>query len=274
MKVGEDKVKVLVVASQKGGVGKTTISLNLAYAMANRGWRTLLVDTDPQGAIGLGLTEKISQAPGLAEFTVRREPLSKLVIKTRLSTFRLLTLGQMSAQYTPQFNAALADGSVLHRLIQEAQGDNDLMLIDTPCGFGGSSLGALRVCDFVLSPVQAEPVALRSIPQILEVVAWLQEEGYPLQIVGLLVSMFQSHDETSAAVVEEIRTHFPEQLLFKTVVPRDPSFLKASAAGVPLGLLSRRPPAGARVFEQLAFELEERLAMYEESNDGPISLVD
>lgn len=267
-------MKSLVVASQKGGVGKTTLTLNMAYAVAKRGWRVLVVDSDPQGAVGLGLSEKLERASGLAEYVVGDGDLNELAIRTKLGDLSLLVRGRVSPQFTPQFASALEDGHVFSQVLQEAEGQFDLVVIDVPCGFSGVSLGAMRVSDFVISPVQAEPVALRSIPQLLQVLQWFQKEGHSVQMLGFVMSMVQPDDPISAEVIEEVRNKLPSQLIFETMIPRDNVFLKASAAGVPLGLLSRRPPVQANIFDRIALELEDRLSLHEGIDDEPLSLLD
>ena len=150
----------LAVASAKGGVGKTTVALHMSHALAERGWRVLLVDTDPQGAIGLSLSRKVSQAPGLAEYVTGQAELAELVVQTRLPTLRLLPVGQLHPEDTLAFANVLANGAVLKQIASHAEEATDVLIIDTPCGFGGITLGALRVATHVLSPIQAEPVAL------------------------------------------------------------------------------------------------------------------
>jgi chromosome partitioning protein len=269
------QVKVLSVVSQKGGVGKTTISLNMSYALASRGCRTLLVDVDPQGAIGISLTQKVQTSQGLAEFIAQQKPLRSVVVATRLPQLHLVPLGQLSSQYTQQFGAALSSGVEFQRLVREAQSFYDLVIIDTPAGFNGPTVGAMRAADFALSPLQAEPIALRSISQLLEILTWLREDGHSIMLAGLVVSMWQANHPVSNAVVAELRKKFPSRALFQTMIPRDPVFLEASAAGVPLGLLSRRAPAQSMVFEQLAIEVETRLSLQQkEPGGGPMSLVD
>lgn len=267
-------MKVIVVASQKGGVGKTTLSLNLSYALAKRGWRVLVVDCDPQGAIGLGLSDKLEGAPGLAEFIVSKGDLSSLAIQTRLAGLSLLVRGRVSPQYTPQFASALENGTVFQRLYEAAKDSYEIVLVDTPCGFSGITLGAMRHADYVISPVQSEPVSLRSIPQLLQVINWFQREGHSLQMSGFVMSMLQDQDDISQSVAQEMLDTFPQDLLFNTHIPRDSVFLKASAAGVPVGLLSRRPPAQANLFDTLALEVEERIALHEDFEDEPLSLLD
>ena len=149
----------------------------------------------------------------------------------------------------------------------------DVVLIDTPSGFGGITMGAMRAVDAVISPLQAEPIALRSVTQLLEVIGALRLEGARTELAGLVLTMLQLRNEQSLSVAQELWTRFPDTIVFNTTIPRDVEFLAASAAGVPLTLLSRKPPAVAAAFTQLAQELESRIELRtKEGHDGPIAL--
>ncbi|MBI4952412.1 MAG: ParA family protein [Myxococcales bacterium] len=266
---------VLAIVSPKGGCGKTTVALNLSLAFARRGWSTLLVDTDPQGAVGLSLTRRVADARGLAEYVAHRRPLGEVVIATRLENLAILPIGHIAIQDTPGFHAALADGAALGRLVEEAAAAYHLVIFDTPSGFGGATVGALRAATHVLCPVQAEPLASRSVTQVFEVLAWLRDNEVAVEPVGLLLTMLQLREKDSLEAAETVWGGFPEELVLEPAVPRDPAFLAASSAGVPVGLLSRRPPPVAMVFDKLAAELEQRMRLTEkEPDDGPVALVD
>ena len=263
------------VVSQKGGVGKTTVALNLAYAMARRGTRTLLVDLDPSGSIGLSLTRRVAKAPGVAEFASRTAPLDKLLIETRLNELMVLPAGQISPLRAHEFTAALSSGEILNHMCRSLQDDVDIVIFDTPSGFGGSTLGALKAADFAVCPVQAEPVAARLVLRVLDLIAGLRDEGAHVTLAGILITMLQQQSKPSSTVAEELWQSLPKDLLFRTSIPRDGAFLDASAAGVPIGLLRRRAPPVAMAFEQLAAELEQRIGLApRESRDEPIALVD
>lgn len=264
-------MKVLSVVSQKGGVGKTTVSLNLALAFARRGHRSLLVDADPQGAIGLSL-QRGSGGPGLASYVARRGPLDRAVAHTKLPELDLLPMGNIAIQDTAAFGARLNDGTELQRLLGEC-GAYDLVMIDTPSGFSGVTMGAMRVSTHVISPLQAEPLAVRSASQLLEVVAALRRDGATVTLAGLVLTMLDLRNGDSLGVATEVWSDFPEAAVLQTNIPRDAAFLKASGAGVPVGLLSRTPPPVAALFDQLAQELEPKLGLRKEvKDDGPISL--
>ena len=262
------------VASQKGGVGKTTVALNLAHAIARRGWRTLIIDTDPQGGIGLSLSKRTATAAGLAQFISGTAPLDSVIIQTKLDTLSILPVGRLAMQDTPGFGMVLADGAALAGVLAQTSGRFDVVLLDTPSGFSGVTMGALRASTHVLSPVQAEPLAARSLAQLLEVLGAVRNEGSQVELLGVVLTMLQTRVEKSLTVADELWTQLGDRV-FQTSIPRDALFLEASAAGVPLGLLTRRPSAASSAFEQLAIEVEARLKLVPaEEAYGPVSLVD
>jgi chromosome partitioning protein len=264
-------MKVVAVASQKGGVGKTTLALNLGFALARLGWRTLVVDADPQGAIGLSIDKRVSRAAGLADFLAERSTLAELVLRTRLPELGLLPNGYLSVQEGARFRQQMATGQ-LRRLFDALSPFWEVVLVDTPGGLGSATMGILCSVEHVVAAVQSEPIGLRSIPQLIDAIGWVRESGIPVNLLGFAINMV-SDEEASQQVVREMYRLFPGDVIFRTTIPRDPVFLKASAAGVPLGLLARRAPPAARFFEALAHEIEGRLRL-EHADDGPISLLD
>ncbi len=265
-------MKVVSVVSQKGGVGKTTVALNVAFALARRGHRVLLADTDPQGGIGLSL-QRLQPGAGLAGYVARRLPLQSLAVKTRLPEFHVLPMGNIAIQDTHAFAARLADGAELRRLVGDAAPLYDLLVLDTPSGFTGVTMGAMRVSDSVLSPLQSEPLAMRSASQLLEVIAVLRAEGAPLSLGGLLLTMLDVRNADSLGVAMEAWSDLPAAAVLQTTIPRDAVFLRSSGAGVPVGLLSLQPPPVASLFEQVAIELEPRIGIRKDEKDGgPIPL--
>lgn len=269
-------MKSLVVASQKGGVGKTTVSLHTAHSLAEKGYNVLLVDCDPQGAIGLSLSKKVAQRPGFADYVDAGTALEQLVVSTRVPTFHLLPIGHLPPIQTEPFSSRLADGEIFRQLLFDAaQLGHEVVLVDTPCGFGGITLGALKSATHVLSPIQAEPIALRSVTQLLELIQSLRREGHGVELVGFVITMLQLRQAESSTVAQEVWEKFPDRLLFSANVPRDSVFLEATAAGVPVGLLRRPPPPVAHVFDLIAAELEGRMGLSTtRQSDGPQPLVD
>ena len=269
-------MKSLVIASPKGGVGKTTVALHLSYALAARGHRMLLIDCDPQGAIGLSLSKKMTSAAGFHEYVRRGQSLEAITIKSKVENFHLVPVGQLSPIDTELFSSALSSGGHMQRLLADAKAEGyDLVVVDTPCGFGGITMGAMRVCSHVLAPIQAEPIALRAATQLLELVAALRTQGCSIEVTGFLVTMLQLRQNESYGVAQEVWDRFPDRLLFDVHVPRDPVFLEATAAGVPVALLRRPPPPVTHVFDLVAAEMEFRLGLTQSrESDGPQPFLD
>jgi chromosome partitioning protein len=266
-------VTAVAVASQKGGVGKTTVALNLAHAWARRGHATVLVDVDPQGAVGLSLSKRLSQASGVFEW-MQGQPLDRLLVRTRVQTLTLLPVGRIPATESQRFQGQLEDGRVLRRLV-DALRAFDVVLFDTPSGFVGATLGALRASRWVVTPVQAEPIAARTLMRTVETVGALRREGAKLDLAGILVTMVQTDDPSSGAIAEDLVRTVPSHFMLKSRIPRDALLLQASSAGVPVGLLKKYPPPVALAFDQLAAELEPRVGLGgKERDDAPVTLVD
>jgi chromosome partitioning protein len=263
----------IAFSSLKGGVGKTSTALNCAFAFARRGARTLLIDTDPQGAIGLSL-EGVSERPGLAASIASGTPPLVDVVKTRLPELHLLPIGRVDTLDVDRFASDAREADVLKRLVAAGQHDYDVLIFDTPAGLGGMTRLALEAVDSVIAVAQCEPLALRSLPRLLELLARLREGGSGCSLLGVVGNMSSFRDPVILASLEELWGLYREQV-FDTAIPRDSAFLQASRAGVPLGLLSRRPPAVAAVFDSLVAEIEARLGIGEGgADDGPIRLVD
>jgi len=265
----------LGICSQKGGVGKTTVALNMAYSFARRGWKTALADIDPQGSVGLSLSEKVANANGIAQIISGECGLEEALIQTRLPELKLLPAGHNATKIFAKHYEEIERGSALYAIFDQPQMQElDLLLIDTPSGLGGPTLGAIRVCQHLLVPVQAEPLSVRSLPSLIETLEGINEDGIDVSVAGVLLTMVNTKIEESVALEEEMKALLPDDVMMPVSIPRSSSFWQASARGVPLGLLRNSPPQAA-LFDQCASELEVRIGLLnDQSDEEEVSLVD
>ncbi len=265
----------LTIASLKGGVGKTTIALNTAFAFARRGYRTLLVDTDPQGAIGMSLAGSMREKAGLSSIVRDGASAVEACVQTRVSTLSILPVGTVHALDTDDFNDRVQRHRTLEQVRDALSATHDVLIFDTPAGLGGVTRAAIEAANGLLVPVQCEPLALRAMPQMLELLSALQQRGTKCELLGVVASMSSFRDPVVLASLEEVWSLY-DKVILETSIPRDPIFLKASQAGVPVGLLSKRMPPVAAVFDRLVGELEARMSINESEpgDDSPIRLVD
>ncbi|HEY8990692.1 MAG TPA: ParA family protein [Luteolibacter sp.] len=249
----------LVVSSQKGGVGKTTLSINLAHAFARAGVKTLLIDADPQGSVGLSLTKQSRTLSGIYDYLADPGiPLERLIVPTRLDTFALVANGQAS-DYESGGGVA---GSYLARLrmflrAAETMG-YELCVIDTAAGLFGLTGDVIAAGDAVIIPQQAEPLGVRSVPKLLEGLDRLRVMNPRLAVLGVVLTMVQHDVPESLEAAKAMRQILPGELVFDTSVPRHPLFIRASARGVPIGAMEEGRGALA-VFEALRAEVQGKL---------------
>ncbi len=250
----------LATASQKGGVGKTTVCINLGHALARRGWNILLVDTDAQGGIGLSLSRSTRHKRGFYDFLAHGGEIRPFILPTRLPEFSILPCGTQ-ADFLRVGHVDEAPEKIRDLLRQCDILGYDCVILDTAAGLNGITEAAVRGADWVLIPQQAEPLAARSVPLLLETLARFRKEGSGVRVAGILLTMLQATHDASLKVARELRQILPPTLLFSQAVPRDAIFLEASALGLPLALVRKNSPPAALVFDQIAAELENRIAL-------------
>ena len=256
----------IVLASTKGGTGKTTCALNLAVALAEKGRSILLVDLDPQGSIGFALAKKDTEWRGLAEYLMEEVSLDDAILKTKLKGLDIFPRGKLSAVDICEYERALYDTDALSEIAVKIGGRYDYILMDTPSGIGMVTRAALRASRFLLTTLQAEPLALRSVAQILHVVEHVQQTENPnLKLLGILPTMVNLENDTSLGVMNTVWSGFGG--VMDTYVPRAGVFLAASEAGLPIDFLPGKKRPEARRFEMLSMEIEMTIAQLGEKDE-------
>ena len=256
----------IAISSQKGGVGKTTVSINLAHAFARAGVRTLLVDADPQGSVGLSLTRQSRLLSGFYDFLADPGiPLDRLIVPTRLETFSLVASGQASDYEAGSGGMGTHLARVRAFLRNVAGRGFDLCLIDTAAGLFGVTGDVIASSDAVMIPQQAEPLGIRSVPKLLEGLNRLRVMNPRLTVLGVVLTMVQNDLAESREAAAALRGLLPDEMVFNTQVPRDGLFVRASARGLPVGVLEEG--AGAQtVFDSLRSEIESKLEVRQHSD--------
>ena len=253
--------KVIAVANQKGGVGKTTTAVNLAACVAAAGRRVLLFDLDPQAnaTSGLGL-EKLEGAsayrPLLGE--------GGLLEKVKSTVFERLDIIPSEVDLCGlDIELARAEGHLqqVRRVLEPVVASQrfDLIIVDCPPSLGVLTLNALAAADGVLVPLQCEYYALEGISMLNRIMSQLHDNGLnsKLELLGVVMTMFDSRTNLSQQVVGEVRTHFGDRV-FETMIPRSTRLAEAPSFGKPI-IHYDKYSAGAAAYELLAQELLARL---------------
>ncbi len=246
---------LLAITSQKGGVGKTTVALNLAVALAEKGRPTLLVDLDPQGGIGLSLAQGETAFAGLTEWLAGTATPEQAVVPTKLDTLHLLPRGRLDPVDVPAFESALFAPGTLGRLLEPLRSRYAYVVLDTPAGLGLTTRAALTVTDYALVVAQTEPLAMRSLGQVLRVLDHVRQAEHPgLTFLGLLPTMVDLKATPSRTAIEALWMGF--EGVFETLITRSAAYPEASQKGLPMSFLAGPRSPEARQFEAFASEVE------------------
>jgi chromosome partitioning protein len=254
--------QTLAIASQKGGVGKTTTAVNLAAAFARRGLRTLIVDADPQGAVryGVGLRKGHSTA-GFADYLAGTHSIRQVILPTILPWLRVLLVGGVSdAADHEAYIREVGESELVGQMLDEARSRCDIVIVDTPPGLGAVTRAVLARSQRAIIPLQCEPLALQTTPQMLRGVQALVASNPTLTLDGILLTMFDASNVASTRTLTYVREHLPPSLVLDALIPRSPAVADAFAAGQPVVVRDPADPA-AQAYVNLATKLAERMGV-------------
>lgn len=247
--------KVIALANQKGGVGKTTTSVNLAACLADQGKRVLLIDMDAQGnaTSGIGI-DKAQIKQDIYDVLVNEVFLEDVILATKRKNLDVvpatIRLSGAEIELASQFarEKRLADALLL------VQDEYDYLLLDCPPSLGILTVNAFTACDSILIPVQSEYYALEGLNQLINTYQLVQKHFNPtLKIEGVLLTMFDARTNLGNQVVSEVKDYFKEAV-YETIIPRNVKLSEAPSYGEPIVDYDANSK-GAKAYEALAKEV-------------------
>jgi chromosome partitioning protein len=247
--------RVIAIASQKGGVGKTTTAINLGACLAQEGRRVLLLDIDPQGNATSGLGANGNDRPTtIYEALIGQLEIREATIPTALANLDLIPAGQRLSGAEVELVGLMARETRLKTCLSQVRQEYDYILIDGPPSLGLLTVNALTAADSVLIPLQCEYLALEGLTQLIAAIRLVQDHLNPaLRIEGVLLTMYDARLNLSQQVADEARKFFAERV-YKTVIPRNVRLSEAPSFGKPIVLYDPHS-TGAESYRELAREV-------------------
>ncbi len=247
--------KTIAIANQKGGVGKTTTSVNLSACLAHFGKKTLLIDMDPQGNTSSGVGVNKKEIDGcIYDVVIEEEKISDYIFSTHVENLSILPATMHLAGAEIELVSVVSRENRLKQAIAEIRDEYDYIIIDCPPSLGLLTINALTAADGVLIPVQCEYYALEGLSQLLSTVRLVQKHlNQSLVIEGVLLTMLDARTNLGLQVIDEVKKYFRDKV-YKAVIPRNVRLSEAPSHGTPIIFYDPRS-RGADTYLELAREV-------------------
>ncbi|NLU36283.1 MAG: ParA family protein [Clostridiales bacterium] len=247
--------RIIAIANQKGGVGKTTTNVNLSACLAALGKKVLTVDIDPQGNTTSGLgVDKNRIDKSIYDVLINRVPARDAIYKTDFDNLDIIISKIELAGAEIELVPMMARETILKRAMADIRDDYDYILIDCPPSLGLITINALTAADTLLVPIQCEYYALEGLTQLLSTFELVKKNLNPdLEIEGVVLTMFDSRTNLSIQVVDEVKKYFRNKV-YTTIIPRNVRLGEAPSHGVPIIVYDPKC-AGAEAYMDLAQEM-------------------
>ena len=249
--------KIIAIANQKGGVGKTTTAVNLSAALAEAGKKVLMTDLDPQGNTTSGLGGRVNDRNSVYDAMMGRTPLQDCIQKTEIKKLRLLGSDIRLAGAEVELVSVSDREFYLKKLLGPVRDDYDYIFVDCPPSLSLLTLNALAAADTVLVPIQCEYYALEGVTSLMNTIQRVKRTFNPrLEIEGILLTMLDGRTNLGLQVVDQVKKHF-RKAVFATVIPRNVRLGEAPSHGQPICLYDPKS-SGAAAYQALAKEVAAR----------------